>query len=193
MKLRFEALTAERWLDLEHLFGARGACGGCWCMAWRKSRSEFVRDKGEANRASLKALADTGAEPGIVAYDGDVPVGWCAVAPRQAYVALERSRVLRPVDDVPVWSVSCLFVARGYRTRGVSVELLRAAVAFAGARGARAVEGYPVEPKKGRMPDVFVWTGLLNAFLRAGFHEMPRWSANRPIMRCECKAAAAAE
>jgi GNAT superfamily N-acetyltransferase len=190
MALRFEPLTAGRWPDLERLFGARGACGGCWCMSWRKTRSEFEKGKGDANRAALKALADTGAEPGILAYDGAVPVGWCAIAPREAYIALERSRVLRRLDDVPVWSVSCLFVARGYRNRGVSAGLLRAAAGFAGAKGASVVEGYPMAPKKGRMPDAFVWTGLLSAFLKAGFHEMPRWSENRPIVRYEVTPAA---
>lgn len=185
MTLRFEPLTGERWPDLERLFGARGACGGCWCMAWRKKRADFVRDKGEANRASLRAMAEAGAEPGILAYDGDVPVGWCAVAPREAYVFLERSRVLRPLDRTPVWSVSCLFVDRAYRNRRVSVELLRAAMAFVRARGGRVLEGYPTETKKGHLPAPFVWTGLLKAFLEAGFHEMPRWSPNRPIVRYE--------
>lgn len=185
MTLRFEPLTSERWPHLEQLFGGKGACGGCWCMSWRKRRSEFVRDKGEANRASLKALADGGKGPGILAFDGEVAVGWCAVAPRESYVFLERSRVLRPLDSTPVWSVSCLFVARGYRNRHVSVELLRAATAFVRTRGGRVVEGYPVEPKKGRLPAPFVWTGLLHAFLEAGFHEMPRWSGNRPIVRYE--------
>ena len=78
MNLRFEPATAERWQDLESLFGSRGACGGCWCMAWRKKRADFVRDKGDANRASLKSLVDADAQPGILAYDGNVPVAWCA-------------------------------------------------------------------------------------------------------------------
>lgn len=154
-------------------------------MAWRKPRSEFEKDKGDANRASMKVLVEAGGEPGILAYDGDAPVGWCAVAPRGAYVFLGRSRVLRRLDGVPVWSVSCLFVARGYRKRGVSVELLRAATEFVRERGGRVVEGYPMEPKKGQLPAAFVWTGLLSAFLKAGFHEMPRWSENRPIVRYE--------
>ena len=185
--LRFEPLTSERWRDLERLFGGRGACGGCWCQSWRKRRADFVKDKGDANRASLKALADASdPPPGILAYDGETPCGWCAVAPRSAYVFLERSRVLRPLDDTPVWSVSCLFVDRAYRNRGLSVELLRAAVTFAASRGARVVEGYPTDVKKGALPAPFVWTGVLGAFLKAGFHEMPRWSENRPIVRCDC-------
>ncbi len=183
MNLHFEPVTAERWQDLELLFGSRGACGGCWCMAWRKRRADFQRDKGDANRASLKALVDADSQPGIIAYDGDVPVGWCAVAPRQEYSFLQRSRVLKPIDDAPVWSVSCLFVARAYRRKNVSVELLRAAIAFVRERGGEIVEGYPMEPKAGSMPDAFVWTGLLNAFLKAGFREVPRWSENRPLVR----------
>jgi GNAT superfamily N-acetyltransferase len=151
-------------------------------MSWRKPSADFVRDKGDANRASLKALVDAGAEPGILAYDGDDPIGWCAVAPREAYVFLERSRVLRRLDDAPVWSVSCLFVAKTHRNQGVSVGLLCAATEFVRARGGTVVEGYPTEPKD-HLPAPFIWTGLLSAFLKAGFHEMPRWSGNRPIVR----------
>jgi GNAT superfamily N-acetyltransferase len=185
MNLRFEPATPECWHDLELLFGSRGACGGCWCMSWRKKRADFVRDKGDANRASLKVLVDGNAQPGIIAYDGDVPVAWCALAPREQYSFLQRSRVLRPIDDAPVWSVSCLFVARAYRKKNVSVQILRAAIGFVNERGGRIIEGYPMEPKSGPMPDTFVWTGLLNAFLKAGFHEVPRWSENRPIVRFE--------
>ena len=106
------------------------------------------------------------------------------MAPREVYVRLEGSRVLRPLDDKPVWSVSCFFVAKPYRRRGVSVELLKAAVDFVKQRGGTIVEGYPVAPKKGALPDVFAWTGTLAAFLKAGFQEMPRWSESRPIVRC---------
>jgi len=115
-------------------------------------------------------------------YDGQ-PVGWCAVAPREAYSFLERSRVLKPVDEKPVWSVSCLFVLRPYRRRGLSARLLRAAVEFAGRRGAKIVEGYPVEPSMEKMPDAFAWTGLPASFRRAGFKEVARRSKTRPIMR----------
>jgi GNAT superfamily N-acetyltransferase len=82
-----------------------------------------------------------------------------------------------------VWSVTCLFIARPYRRRGLSVELLKAASKYAARRGARILEGYPVEPKKGRLPDAFAWTGLVSAFRAAGFDEAARHSASRPIMR----------
>jgi GNAT superfamily N-acetyltransferase len=87
------------------------------------------------------------------------------------------------VDEQPVWSVVCFFVARSQRRKGLTVELLKAAVDYARANGARIVEGYPVEPKAGKAPDIFVYTGLLSAFKQAGFTEILRRSETRPIMR----------
>jgi GNAT superfamily N-acetyltransferase len=131
----------------------------------------------------LRAAIESGEEPGILAFDGEVPVGWCAVAPRHTYPTLARSRILKPVDDEPVWSIVCLFVARPYRRRGLTVPLLAAAVGFAAERGAQIVEGYPVEPRQPVIPDAFAWTGLVSAFLKAGFVEVARRSETRPIMR----------
>lgn len=152
-------------------------------MSWRKAKAEFERGKEGANRASLRAVLKKGPPPGILAYAGGEPMGWCAVAPREVYVRLACSRVLRPLDDKPVWSVSCLFVAKPWRRRGVSVELLKAAVDFVKRQGGTIVEGYPVAPKQGALPDAFAWTGALAAFLKAGFREIPRWSESRPIVR----------
>lgn len=185
LKLTFRPATPERWDDLEELFGERGACGGCWCMFWRLPRKQFDAGKGAGNRRALKRLVSTEREPGLIAYLKREPIGWCALAPRQDYVALERSRILKPVDDQPVWSVSCLFIKKGYRRRGVSTRLLRAALEFAAKHGARIVEGYPVEPSMEKMPDPFLWHGIPSAFLRAGFREVERRSRTRPIMRFE--------
>lgn len=183
LKLVFVPLTPERWPDLEKLFGERGACGGCWCMAWRHSRADFAKGKGDGNKRAFRKLVAGNAQPGILAYDGDEPIGWCAAAPRQVYTYLESSRVLAPVDDQAVWSISCLFVARPYRRRGISVRLLKAAAAFAREKGAKVVEGYPVEPYSKDMPAVFAWTGMVSAFRKAGFKEILRRSKTRPIMR----------
>ncbi len=179
----FQPLTPERWQDFEKLFGPRGACGGCWCMYWRFTRSQYTDQQGELNRRSIQALVDSGTIPGILAYQDGEPVGWCSVAPREEFPTLARSRILKPVDDLPVWSVVCFFVARGQRRKGLTVQLLKAALDFAHSQGARVVEGYPVEPKAGKAPDVFVYTGLLSAFVQAGFSEVLRRSETRPIMR----------
>ena len=182
-ELEFHPLTLERWKDLETLFGERGACGGCWCMWWRLKRSDFERQKGKKNKAALKKIVRSGQTPGILAYVKGKPIAWCSVGPRETYPALERSRVLKRIDDKPVWSVVCFFVAKPFRKKGVSFETLSAVVDFAKKSGAKIVEGYPIEYKKGRWPDAFVWTGLPSTFLKAGFKEVHRGSPTRPIMR----------
>ena len=182
MKLTFAPLTPSRWDELVTLFGRRGACGGCWCMAWRVPRSRWDERKGPPNKRALRRIVEAGPPPGILAYRAGEPIGWCAVGPREHYPVLARSRVLAPVDDRAVWSITCLFVRRTERRRGISRRLLRAAIAFACSNGARIVEGYPVEPQRDQA-DAFVWTGLASAFRGAGFDEVARRSKTRPIMR----------
>jgi GNAT superfamily N-acetyltransferase len=152
-------------------------------MWWRLPRSEFSKNRGEGNRKSLKRMVDSGIVPGIIAYENNQPVGWCALGPRETYPALERSRILKRVDDKEVWSVVCFFTTKQFRHKGVTASLLKAAVDFAGQRGARIIEGYPTEPREGRLPDPFVFTGIVSTFRRAGFAEVVRRSENRPIMR----------
>ncbi|MEE9296023.1 MAG: GNAT family N-acetyltransferase [Phycisphaerae bacterium] len=181
--LEIGPLTAERWGDLEDLFGSRGACGGCWCMWWRLRRSEFESKKGAGNRRAFKRIVSTGQCPGLLGYVGGRPVAWLALAPRECYSALGRSRILKPVDDQPVWSVTCFFVAKDYRRKGVTVRMLKEAVRYVRERGGTVLEGYPIEPRQGDSPDVFMYVGLASAFTRAGFKEVTRRSPTRPIMR----------
>jgi GNAT superfamily N-acetyltransferase len=152
-------------------------------MHWRLKRSEYERRKGEGNRRALRRIVEAGDTPGLLAYVGREPVAWCAVAPREAFRTLERSRVLARLDDAPVWSVVCLFVAKGHRGRGITERLLRAAVDHVRRRGGKTLEGYPVDPGERQIPPVFAWTGLASAFRKAGFVEAGRRSATRPIMR----------
>src|SRR5262245_27558872 len=185
-KLEFQPLTPQRWDDFETLFGERGACGGCWCMWWRLSRSQYEKQKGAKNKQAMKKLVDGGHTPGILAYQDGRPIGWCSMAPRESFPRLERSKILKPVDEQPVWSVVCFFVAKEHRRRGISVKLLKAAIDFVRERGGRVVEGYPVEPAV-KQADAFVWPGLASAFVEAGFKEVERRSETRPIMRYEIK------
>jgi len=181
--LDFYPLTPERWDDLVALFGPRGACGGCWCLWWRLKHSQFEKQKGEENKRALKRIVDSGEVPGLLAYADGHPVGWCSVAPREAFPRLGRSRILKRVDDRPVWSAVCFFVDKQFRRKGVAVRLLEAAVEHAKKHGAKTVEGYPVEPRKASTPDAFAFTGLASAFRKAGFVEVLRRSDTRPIMR----------
>ena len=185
MKLEIRPVTPDRWKDFEKLFGKRGACAGCWCMYWRQTRAEFDKQKGDGNRRAMKKIIDSGAIPGLLGYLDGEPMAWCSIAPRETYSSLARSRILQPVDDKPVWSVVCFFVAKEHRRKGLTVQMLDGAAACAREHGATIVEGYPVAPKKANAPDVFVFTGLTAAFEKAGFSEVARRSETRPIMRRE--------
>lgn len=152
-------------------------------MSWRLPRAVFEKGKQGGNKRALQRRVSSGKVPGILAYDGRTPIGWCSVAPREEFDFLKRSRVLSPVDERLVWSVSCLFVRKEYRGQGVSVGLLKAAIEHVRKKGGLLVEGYPVIPYAAAMPAAFAWTGTLSAFERAGFTEAGRKSQARPIVR----------
>ena len=178
-------LIPDRWDDLVELFGPNGTCAGCWCMFFRQSGREFRQSQGAAKRRAFRRLVDSGAPTGVIAYAGRWPVGWCSVAPRQDYVRLERSRVLARVDERPVWSVVCFYVPARHRRGGVTRRLLEGAIAYAARRGARAIEGYPVDPQGARINSQLAYHGVTAMFRHAGFREVARRSPTRPIMRLE--------
>jgi len=178
-------LAPETWKDFNALFGPKGACGGCWCMLWRLSRQQFESGKGAGNRDAMHALVKNGTQPGLIGYLDDLPAAWCSVGPRADFSGLERSRILKPVDDRPVWSITCLFIEKKYRRQGLSGKMIRAAADFARNKGASVLEAYPVEPKQADMPAVFAWTGIAAPFLEAGFREVARRSETRPVLRLE--------
>ncbi|MDP8957701.1 MAG: GNAT family N-acetyltransferase [Actinomycetota bacterium] len=186
--LDIHPLTPQRWDDLVQLFGERGAFGGCWCMWWRQTAAEFDRSAGPGNRAALQGIVEEGRVPGLLGYVDDQPVGWCSVAPRQEFGRLQRSPILKPVDDHPVWAIVCFFVHRRQRRRGVASELLQGAVDHARRQGARIVEGYPVETGPKRAAAASLYTGTVSLFREAGFHEVARRSDSRPIMRLALEA-----
>jgi GNAT superfamily N-acetyltransferase len=176
-------LIASRWKDFETLFGARGACGGCWCMSWRLPKAVFEKQKGTGNKKAIKKIVNKDMAPGVLAYHDGQAIGWCAVAPRERFLRLENSRVLAPLDDKPVWSVTCFFIAKPFRRKGVSVELLKGVIKFCRQKGAKIIEAYPSVPYNDKIPDAFAWTGIPSSFEKAGFVEAARRSKSRPIMR----------
>jgi len=180
--IEFHPLIPERWNDLEKLFGKNGASGGCWCMWWKQTQNEFRRQRGESNRIAFKAIIESGIVPGLLAYSSYEPVGWCAVEPRESYPALDRSKVLARVDDEPVWSITCFYVAKQFRCRGLMRDLLTAALNWASKNEARIVEAYPLEPKS-MLYDSSLYTGVAPVFRETGFVEVVRRSERRPIMR----------
>jgi GNAT superfamily N-acetyltransferase len=181
--LEFHPLTPDRWSDFERLFGERGACGGCWCMWWRVTRKEFEKKQGDGNRRAMRRIVTSGEVPGILAYEHGEPVGWCSVAPRERFASLNRSRVLRPIDDTPVWSIVCFFVAKSHRGQGLTLALVRAATDYVRQQGGKVVEAYPSVPKSAKASPFTSFMGFPSVFERAGFTECARPSRSKVIMR----------
>lgn len=152
-------------------------------MSWRLKKSVFDSQKGEGNKNAMRELVESGEIPGIIAYLDNKPVAWCAVAPREKFVRLENSRVLSRIDDQPVWSVTCLFISKPFRRKGISTLLLKGVIDYCRKEGAKIIEAYPVIPYNNSMPDAFAWTGILSSYEKAGFQEAERRSKGRPIMR----------
>lgn len=180
--LEFHPVTPQRWPDLETLFGEHGASGGCWCMWWRLKRSDFLKQTGEQRKQGLKAIVDSGEAPGLLACADGEPIAWCSLGPRERFTSLERSRTLKRVDDEPVWSIVCFFVAKSFRGKGLMARFLKAAVDYAREHGAKIVEGYPIEPARPLSGDSG-YTGVVSSFRKAGFVEVLRRSERQLIMR----------
>lgn len=186
--LEFHPLTPDRWTDLEALFGSRGAYGGCWCMWWRLSRKEFEANQGEDNRKSLKEMVYSGVIPGILAYQVGAPIGWCSIAPREQYGALERSRMLQRLDEQPVWSLVCFYIHKKYQRQGVAQALVEAAIDYVRHQGGTIIEAYPTQPRQEVLPPVSSFMGVPSMFAKAGFIEVARPSPSRVIMRYQIEA-----
>ena len=193
-ELEIFPLTSARFADLAQLF-ASGDPKWCWCMYFRVRGRTWANSTDADNRAELEGLAVKadawgGIAPGLVAFRGDEPVGWVSLGPREDYERLAYSRLLRPVDERPVWSIVCFVVAGRQRGKGVATALLEAAIAHARERGATTLEAYPIHESRGRVSSDSAYAGTQGMFERAGFKvaDVRQWNATsppRPIMRLE--------
>ena len=185
--VNFEArpLTPETWADLEELFELPGGSivRGCWCMYYRRTGKVSVSAAaGVDNKSQLCSLVDSGVVPGLVGFVDGRPAGWISLGPREDYLKLRRSPIMKPVDDAEVWSVVCTYVARAHRGNGLQHKLLAAGVDHAREHGVRLLEAYPVD-KPTRSHDDFMFFGSRSLYERAGFTEVVRRSPTRVVMR----------
>ncbi len=169
-------LLPTDWPVIETLFGPKGACAGCWCMYWRTPGGKAWKTAtNEGNRARFAELVQGGQAHGVLAFEGEEPVGWCAVGPRVDFVRLEGSKVLARPGSAGTWSLNCLYIPARHRGKGVATALVAAATAHAFHLGAAEVEAYPVEPQQPgkKMPAAFAWTGVPPIFAAAGYAPDP--------------------
>jgi GNAT superfamily N-acetyltransferase len=178
-------LTPDLWPQVERLFGKNGACGGCWCQAWRIEKGERWKDiQGTAAKERLRKGILNGTVHGILAFDGETPVGWCTFGPRDSFPRLNRARTLQCNDSASVWSIPCFFVLRGYRGKSVAKAMLDHALKVMKKRRVETAEGYPSKPgKDGRYIAAFSWTGTLSLFEKAGFTLTGNPEGNKIRMR----------
>lgn len=182
--LAIHPLTPERWDDLVDLFGPeRGANSGCWCMWWRIPTKEFRATARDDKRDAFARIVRRGPPPGILAYRDGIAVGWCAVGPRSSLPRLNASRVAAPLDEdlAGVWAINCFYMGSGHRRDGLMRTLTDAAVAYAKANGARRVEACPIEPAR-KLTWGEGYVGIASVFFAAGFREVARRSAARPLV-----------
>ena len=172
-------LIPERFPDMVEVFGERGVARNCFCMYWRTPKGGFEDQRD--NRDRFADVARDERPPGLIGYVEDSPVGWVQVGPRDEFPAIDRSRLLRPVDNVETWSINCFVVRAGHRKRGVGAGLLAGAIQFAKDQGAAVIEAYPVDGPRRSSVDYF--TGTLSMFDEHGFVELIRRNDSRPIVR----------
>ncbi|HZL12211.1 MAG TPA: GNAT family N-acetyltransferase [Prolixibacteraceae bacterium] len=183
-QLTFEPLSPKNWGKFVQLFGERGACGSCWCMWPRLRKQDFQEGKkNDGNKSAMKELVWAGKATGILGFYEDLPIAWCAFAPREDFLKLEKSRVHKRIDDKAVWSIPCFFIDKNFRRQGVSVELLMEVIRYTRTKEIKIIEAYPTIPTKENLPDSFAWIGLYKSFERAGFEIVDRTSKNRPMVR----------
>lgn len=187
-------LTPSRFTDLAALFEEGGDPKWCWCTYFRVRGRSWANATAASNRAELESL--TGRDerdhpaPGLIAYREGRAIGWVSLGPRADFDRLAYSKVLAPLDDVPVWSIVCFVVSRRERGRGVAAALLQEAIAYAREQGATILEAYPIDTGAGRVPAASAFHGTLAIFERAGFHVAALRRLNestpvRPIVRLE--------
>lgn len=177
--LECRPLTPDRFADVEEVFGERGVARQCFCMYWRKPDGGFGDHRD--NRDRFAEVTEAGPPPGLVGYLDRKPVGWVQVGPREHFPALDRSHLLKPVDDTAVWSINCFVTKVGHRRRGVGSVMLTAAIEYARSRGGMVIEGYPYDDRPSSVANYF--TGTVEMFAGHDFVEIARRKPTRPIMR----------
>lgn len=191
--VRIVRANEASWDDLQMIL--TGAARRCQCQRQRLGDHDWFRMPQQELAAILRS--ETHCEDpratdtiGIVAYLGDEPVGWCAVDRRGVFGRLRGSPVpwkdrREDKDDPTVWAIACLIVRKGFRGRRLTYALVAGAVDHARARGAAAIEGYPLLTEGRQITWDELNVGPLGPFVEAGFSEVSHPTKRRVVMRLD--------
>lgn len=190
--LRVEPATEDRFGDVAALLAPRRLdAPACWCLTYRVTSSEFNRLRGEERPARLRSFFQGELAPGVIAYDGELPVGWCAFGPRTEMGRLQRSKTIPQVDERPVVSVVCFVVRADHRRQGVVRTMLEAAMDYLRTQEVQTVEAYPIDNDGRKISSAFAYVGTVALFESCGFEKavitsstssgMPRWVMRKEL------------
>jgi GNAT superfamily N-acetyltransferase len=187
----FLPLTPARWDDFVTLFSEHGVQNGCWCTYWRLTRQQYHRQYyGGKSKQLMHSIVDSGSVPGLLAYCESIPAAWISIAPRHEFPSLDRSAMLKSVDERPVWSIVCFFIAKAYRGKGISSMLVAAAINYARQNGVQIVEAYPFNTTSRAclLPERYM--GVLSTFQKAGFRLAADRGGQRLVVRLDTHSSA---
>lgn len=178
-----EPLKKNNWSSFEDLMGEKGGCGNCWCMLFRLPYKEFQANKPDGNKMLMHEIVRASRPTGLIAMYDQKPIGWIALAPREDYIKIERSRTLKRIDERPVWSITCFFIKKEFRRMGVSQIMIRKVLEYAKKEKINILEAYPAIPYDEKVPPPFLWVGILSTFTRNGFKVIKQNGKSRAMVR----------
>jgi hypothetical protein len=179
-EIEYRPVNRETLPGLKLFSDCHGKFGYCSCMRWRMRSTEYRKSTKASRARKLRQMVSAGSPVGVLAYAANEPIGWCSIAPRESYEALERYKALPRIDDARVWSVVCFFIDRRFRRGQLTLGLLKAGLDYARSQGAKIVEGYPVEPGS----RLYTYMGSPATFRKADFRDVTPKGQERKIVRC---------
>jgi GNAT superfamily N-acetyltransferase len=172
-KINIRPVDATTWKDFETLFKSKGAPAYCWCMAWRMTKDELKQNTSSNRKKFIRKRVSTGVPIGLLGYDGDEPIAWCSIAPRETYQRLGGDERL---DSV--WSIACFFIKKEYRNHGLVHLLIKNAIKYAKENGGKYLEAYPVDADS----PSYRFMGFVDTFKKAEFTFVKKAGSRRNVM-----------
>ena len=179
-----KALGPDTWEAFAGLAGRHnGVWNGCWCTWFHPPCAERGQT-GEGNREIKERLVREGRAHAALVFDGEVAVGWCQYGtPEELPNIYHRKEYDAGLDRLPEYRLTCFFVDRNYRRKGVAAVALRGALDLIAHAGGGLVEAYPQDTQGKKITASFFYNCTRSLFEQAGFTHIRPKGKNHTIMR----------